>query len=149
MLEITDYIAAEEASSASFSSLATPHTIAAGKSLYKKLLHHPEPVPSTTTCSRCGARHPGDSSPASRQLHCKAYGKKCSACEKSHHFAQVCKSRPKNREQVASPPGHSPPTGAVLSDSARFYAMQTSAPSTYHHLVPYISALGTAGPFPM
>ena len=24
--------------------------------------------------------------------------------------------------------------------------MQTSAPSTYHHLVPYISALGTAGP---
>ena len=146
LLEITDYIAAEEASSASFSSLATPHTIAAGKSSYKKLLHHPEPLPPTTTCSHCGARHPGDSSPASRQLHCKAYGKKCSACEKSHHFAQVCKSKPKNREQVPSPPSHSPLTGAVLSDSARFYAMQTSAPSTYQHLVPYISALGTAGP---
>ena len=146
LLEVTDYIAAEEASSASFSSLATPHTIAGGKSSYKKQLQHPELTLPTTTCSHCGARHAGDSSPASRQLHCKAYGKKCSSCEKSHHFAQVCKSRPKNREQAAGPPGHSPVTGAVLSDSARFYAMQASAPSTYHHLVPYISALGTAGP---
>ena len=47
---------------------------------------------------------------------------------------------------MAGPPGPSLVTGAVLSDTATFYAMQTSAPSTYQHLIPYISALQISGP---
>ena len=154
LTDIVDYIAAEEASSASFATLSNPHTIAANRSTYNKLKHTKppgaDPSPSTSKCSHCGGRHPGDSSQASRQAHCKAYGKKCTQCKKLYHYATVCKSGSKPPTSAAStvtaPPDQGPVTGAVLSDTAMFYAMQTTAPSTQADLVPYVAALKSEGP---
>ena len=100
-----DYIAAEEASLASFSCLTT-NTIAASKSSYKQLqstLPDKSDSPALRKCRHCGNKHLGDSSPASRQEHCKAYGNKCSKCEKSHHVPKMCRSSPRAAGVLSSP----------------------------------------------
>ena len=125
---VVDYIAAEEASSASFSSLTHSNTLAGQKSTYKnqsRTQGTTEPLP-LTKCSHCGNKHPGDNSSDSRKQHCKAYNKKCTKCAKLHHFAGVCKSTPQNAAAVT---GDSV-TGGLLA-SANFYAMVASAPTTH------------------
>ena len=65
---VVDYIAAEEASLASFSRL-TANTIAATKSSYKQLQSSPpdrSDSPDLRKCRHCGNKHLGDSSPASK-----------------------------------------------------------------------------------
>lgn len=58
LMDTVDYIAAEEASSASFNTLLQPHTIVAGKSTYAR--QKQAPAPSTTAlrppckCPVCG-----------------------------------------------------------------------------------------------
>ena len=54
---LVDYIAAEEASSASFSNMSDVHTIAGTKSSYKQM-QKAEPV----VCRFCGGKHSGDES---------------------------------------------------------------------------------------
>ena len=104
---------ADEASSASFSSFSSPHTIAGTRSSYKRLQTQRDCRTEPIKCRFCGGRHPGDMSSSSRQQHCKAYDKKCTSCDKPHHFASVCRSTPKTTAAtMATPPG--PVTGALV-----------------------------------
>ena len=75
--EVVDYIAAEEASSASFSGMSPSTTIAGARSSYKKLQTSRNEELEHHICRHCGRKHQGDGSPDSRQQHCKAYNKKC------------------------------------------------------------------------
>ena len=102
LVEIVDYIAAEEASTASFSNMSDDHTIAGTKSSYKQLRSHQHEKVEPVLCRFCGGKHPGDMSPSSRQQHCKAFNKKCSKCAKQHHFAVVCQSAPKTAAPLST-----------------------------------------------
>ena len=149
--DVVDYIAAEEASSQSFSSLNSPHTIAAAKSSYKQLHtgkgQTPDP-PRQDKCRYCGGRHPGDRSLNSRKEHCKAFDKTCSKCEKLHHFSSVCRSTAKAAAAAVKTDSTESVTGAMVSDAAvsSFYAMQSVAPTNHTHLSSYAAALKQAGP---
>ena len=93
-----DYIAAEEASFASFSRLTThTTTIAAAKSSYKQ--------PQSTLSDK------SDPPALRRCRHCKAYGNKCSKCDKSHHLPKVCRSSPRAAAVISSQvEQHGPPS---------------------------------------
>ena len=146
---VIDYIAAEEASSASFSSLSTTNTIAGSKSSYKKQHSYQTDKGDQTKCKYCGGKHPGDQGSSSRQQHCKAYNKTCTNCERLHHFASVCRSPPKTAAAAGMATTTDTVTGALLTDtmaSAGFYAMQTVAPTSSEQLSPYIAALRADGP---
>ena len=147
---VIDYIAAEEASSASFSSLTNPQTIAASKSSYKQQQSNtlvPSDPPKLDKCQHCGGRHPGDSSQASRKQHCRAFDKKCTKCEKLHHFAPVCRSTPKTTAATITPVADNV-TGAMVSNvaSASFYAIQSEVPTNHTQLTSYAAALRADGP---
>ena len=77
---IVDYIAAEEASTASFSYMSTVHTLAGTKSAYKQQTSQRSNTTETpmNKCTYCGNKHEGNSSPVSQKQFCKAYDKKCS-----------------------------------------------------------------------
>ena len=63
LTDIVDYIAAEEASSASFSNMS-PQIIAGQKSSYKKQNSHqstPMDTPALSKCTHCGGKHQGNS----------------------------------------------------------------------------------------
>ena len=131
---IIDYIAAEEASFASFASLQHPHTVAANKSSYIKLKRDrqlEETPPANTKCTHCGGRHPGDNSPPSRRIHCKAYGKKCSNCDKPHHFPGVCKSRKKitSAAGTVTTQADQTITGSITDPSAALFHAMATPPS--------------------
>ena len=148
--DFIDYIAAEEASSASFSSLTNPHTIAASKSSYKQQQSNtvvPSDPPKQDKCKHCGGRHPGDSSQASRKQHCRAFDKKCTKCEKLHHFAPVCRSTAKTTAATISPVADNV-TGAMVSNvaSASFYAIQSEVPTNHTQLTSYAASLRADGP---
>ena len=69
---IVDYITAEEASSASLSSISSVHTLAGTKSTYKqqnspRLNSNDNP---NNKCKYCGSRHDGNVSPGSRKQFC-------------------------------------------------------------------------------
>ena len=72
--EIVDYVAAEQASLSSFSTLQSPHTIAAQFS-YKQLHRKPQDSLQNFKCRYCESKHPGVES---RKEHCKVFDKKCS-----------------------------------------------------------------------
>ena len=148
--EVVDYVAAEEASSASFSGMSSASTIAGTKSSYKQLHSGQKEEPEQHICRFCGRKHQGDSSPESRQHHCKAYDKKCRKCGKMHHLANVCKSSPKSAAVIVPMTTQSDPmNGAITStshSSAAFYAMQTDPPTKSEHLQPYLAALSADGP---
>ena len=139
---VVDYIAAEEASTASFSCMSPTNTIALQKSSYKKQNSQQTPQADNvvTKCTHCGGKHPGTNNSESRKQHCKAFDKKCTKCSKLHHFANVCKSSP----TVAATTADSVTGGLVTS--AAFYAMQTEPPVKYNQLYPYIAALKQEGP---
>ena len=99
LADVVDYIAAEEASSASFSNLNNPITTTiAAQSTFKRqqqlLIRAANDAITPNKCKHCGGRHPGDNSPASREQNCKAFGKTCTKCGKPNHFAPVCRSSP-------------------------------------------------------
>ena len=139
-----DYIDAEEVSSASFSGMSTTNTIAGAKSSYKQLQARPQEKEGQARCKYCGGKHPGDSSPSSRQQHCRAYNKKCTSCDKLHHFTQVCRSSPKTAAAAMTTPPD-PVNGALTSSTtmslAIFYAMQSVPSTKSEHLPPYVAAL--------
>ena len=66
--EIVDYVAAEEASLSSFSTLQSPHTIAA-QSSYKQVHRQQQETPPNFKCRYCGSKHPGHRSVDSRKEH--------------------------------------------------------------------------------
>ena len=140
---IVDYIAAEEASTASFSSMSTVHTLAGTKSAYKQQTSQRSNVNEApmNRCTHCGNKHEGNNSPGSRKQFCKAYDKKCSKCSKLHHFVNMCKST----SQVAAAVVEDSVTGGLLS-SAEFYAMQVAVPTKFEQLRPLIAALQQYGP---
>ena len=141
---VVDYIAAEEASSASFSSINSAHTLGGQKSSYKKqtsLLSQGNETSIMLKCTHCGSRHQGNSSVESRKLNCKAYDKKCTKCSKSHHFANVCKSS----SPTAAAAVTDSVTGGLVTPNA-FYAMQSEVPSRYAQLQPFIASLRQSGP---
>ena len=142
---VVDYTAAEEASSASFSTLSSAHTIALQKSSYKKQTSQLTPHNETSSgkCTHCGGKHPGTGSVEHRKQYCKAYDKKCTKCSKAHHFANVCKSAPAVVATTTTTPDSV--TGALITSGA-FYAMQSVPPSRHDHLHPYIAALCQEGP---
>ena len=87
LADVVDYIAAEEASSASFSTLNNPITSTIGaQSTFRKqqqlLLRATNDTITPNKCKHCGGRHAGDNSPASREQNCKAFGKTCTKCGK-------------------------------------------------------------------
>ena len=158
--DVVDYIAAEEASSASFSTLNSAHTIA-GQSTFKRQqqqqLQQQQQQNNTdpSKCRYCGGRHPGDSSQSSRKQHCKAFDKTCTKCGKLHHFAPVCRSTPKTTAAVTTtntaPTSSSTTdnvTGAMVANpySANFYAMQSEVPTNHIQLKSYAAALKADGP---
>ena len=143
---VVDYIAAEEASLASFSTISSSHTIGAQKSTYKKQVSHGPAAngnPGMPKCTHCGGKHQGDQSVESRKQYCRAYDKKCTKCSKPHHFANVCKSSPPTAAATITPDASV--TGGLIA-SAAFYAMQTEVPSRYTQLQPFIAILQQAGP---
>ena len=152
--EVVDYIAAEEASSASFSALSDTNTIAAQSSYRQQQSGHRADQARQDKCGYCGAKHSGDNSSNSRKQHCKAFDKKCSKCERSHHFASVCRSGPRTTSAAAAtaaaPQGASanPVNGALITTTTAsgFYAMVTTAPTNHSHLHAYTAALGMEGP---
>ena len=79
----------------------------------------------------------------SRRQFCKAYDKKCTKCNKLHHFAVVCRSNPQTAAVITDTED---PVAAGLLSSAGFYAMTSSPPTTYVHLQPVIASLGQSGP---
>ena len=141
--QVVDYIAAEEASSASFSTLSESNTIAANSS-YKqqqvgsKMDQNRQDQSKQDKCGYCGGRHNGDNSPSSRKQHCRAFDKKCSKCERPHHFASVCRSGPKPAAAAAAttatpkPDSDNPVNGALITSptSSNLYAMVTNLPRT-------------------
>ena len=149
--EVVDYIAAEEASSASFSGMSPSTTIAGARSSYKKLQTIRDEELEQHICRHCGRKHQGDGSPDSRQHYCKAYNKKCNNCSRMHHLANVCRSSPK-AAAVTTPPTTRPDpvngaiTSAPANFSAGFYSMQIDPPTKSEHLQPYLAALSADGP---
>ena len=125
---IVDYIAAEEASSASFSSMSNVHTLAGTKSTYKQQASQRPNSGNTPMmkCKHCGSKRDGNGSPTNRKQSCKAYDKKCTKCSKLHHFANVCKSS----SQVTAAITDDSVTGGLIS-SAEFYALQVTAPTKF------------------
>ena len=150
LTDVVNYIAAEEASSASFSALSDVNTIA-GQSSYKQQQSGKD---KQDKCGYCGGKHAGDNSPSSRKQHCKAFDKKCSKCERPHHFASVCRSAPKSAAAAAvttAAPKNDPDNlvnGALMTSATAnaFYAMVTDVPTHHTHLQAYTAALGTEGP---
>ena len=147
---VVDYIAAEEASSASFSALSESSTIA-GQSTYRQQ-HQNNPRGDQVKqdkCGYCGGKHVGDNSPSSRKQHCKAYEKKCSKCERLHHFASVCRSNPKPASAAATTTpkvdSDNAVTGALIT-SHSFYAMVSEVPTNHSQLYSYAAALSSDGP---
>ena len=64
-------------------------------------------------------------------------------------MAAVCKSGTKPPAAASAAAVKQEPdsvTGAILSDTAVFYAMQTTTPSSHKDLIPYVAALKTEGP---
>ena len=145
--EIVDYVAAEEASLSSFSTLQSPHTIAA-QSSYKQLHRKPQDSLQNFKCRYCGSKHPGDRSVESRREHCRAFDKKCSKCSKLHHFASVCRSSAQTPTSPPATTNDTATTGALLSSETvcNFYSMQQTAPSRHTELSKYIAALQKTGP---
>jgi len=144
---IVDYIAAEEASSASFSSMSSKNTIAGSKSTYKQQTGQrstSNDLPIMVMCTHCGTKHRGNSSPSSRKQFCKAYDKKCTKCSKSHHFANVCKSA-SSVAAITTTTDDDSVTGALMA-SAAFYATQSVVPTSYDQLRPYVASLMQDGP---
>ena len=152
LASIVDYIAAEEASSASFLSMSDHHTVAGNKSAYKRQHfqrtgnHDPSLL---VKCGHCGSKHQGDNTNISRKQFCKAFDKKCSKCGKSHHFANVCRSSQQTNHVgpvVAATNAPDEPVTGALTVSAGFYAMQSTTPTRYEHLSPFIASLRHDGP---
>ena len=143
---VVDYIAAEEASSASFLNMSA-HTIAGARSAYKQQHSGANDSSQLSKCKHCGSKHQGDGSPSSRKQFCKAYDKKCSKCTKSHHFANVCRSTPSQSTgaPVVAATTDDSVTGALMV-SANFYAMQTTIPTRHEQLYPFIASLSQDGP---
>ena len=141
---IVDYIAAEEASSASFSTLSLANTMAGTKSSYKQQQNKRPETDSglhLVKCKHCGGKHEGNESRTSRQQYCKAFDKKCTKCGKMHHFANVCRSSAPTAAAVTD----GSVTGGLIS-SANFYAMQTTCPTTFEQLRPFVGYLSQEGP---
>ena len=103
------------------------------------LLPIPEVQP-VFTCTHCGSKHRVNSSPSSRKQFCKAYKKKCTKCEKLHHFANVCKSSPKSAAAIVD----DSVTGALMT-SAAFYATQSVVHTHYNQLCPFIASFHQDG----
>ena len=151
--EVVDYIAAEEASSASFSTLNEFNTIAAHSTYRQQQAGSKVDQNKQDKCGYCGGRHGGDNSPTSRKQHCKAFDKKCSKCDRPHHFASVCRSGPKPAAAAATtvtPKANTdnPVNGALITSptSNSFYAMVTEVPTDHTHLYAYAAALSADGP---
>ena len=150
LADVVDYIAAEEASSASFSSIGTANTVAA-QSAFKKLQLHLKPTAGNLPVEKykhCGGRHAGDNSSSSRKLHCKAYGKVCTRCGKANHFATVCRSTALTSAPAAttdtSPTAMDNVTGAIMEPtvSSGLYACLSQPPNNQS----YAAALKADGP---
>ena len=151
--EVVDYIAAEEASSASFSTLNESNTIAAHSTYRQQQAGSKVDQNKQDKCGYCGGRHGGDNSPTSRKQHCKAFDKKCSKCDRPHHFASVCRSGPKPAAAAATTvtpkaDTDNPVNGALITSptSNSFYAMVTEVPTDHTHLYAYAAALSADGP---
>ena len=153
LADVVDYIAAEEASSASFSSLNNPTaTTIAAQSTFRKqqqLLQRGTGDANTPNkCKHCGGRHAGDNSPTSREQHCKAFGKTCTKCGKLNHFAPVCRSS----AAPITPPNNTTAkdsvTGALVDPMVpnSFYALQTSPPTNHSHLKLFSDSMKESGP---
>ena len=143
LMDTVDYIAAEEASSASFNTLLQPHTIVAGKSTYAR--QKQAPAPSTTAlrppckCPVCGGTQ--DCTLGDCSTLWKKWGSSCRQCLGLNHFAAVCRSQQTNpaAAPLTTPPATvaaakqdaDPITGDLITDPAVFYAMQTSAPASH------------------
>ena len=57
------------------------------QSLYKRQFKDKDKL-----CLNCGQKRHGNGSQKDREKECKAFGKKCTKCSKTNHFASVCKS---------------------------------------------------------
>ena len=155
LADVVDNIAAEEASSASFSSIRTANTVATQSAFKKLQLQLLKPTTGNLPaekCKHCGGRHAGDNSPSSRKLHCKAYGKVCTRCGKASHFATVCRSTAVTSAPAATTDTSSTAmdnvTGAMMEPtvSSGFYACLSQPPSNHKQLKSYAAALKADGP---
>ena len=154
LASVVDYIAAEEASSASFSTFNSPNATIAGQSTFKKQQHQQlrpagHDLPPLDKCKHCGGRHVGDGSPTSRKQHCKAYGKVCNRCGKPNHFPSVCRSAPNTAAGMPTMNvDKEGVTGALMTPvvSNNFYALQTTPPTNLSHLKSYAAVLRMDGP---
>ena len=102
--DIMRYVEAKEAGKRSASKIMGNTQNACGsRSTYKKALKI-KPT-NETACSFCGKSGHGKSAPVNtRKKQCQAYGKTCSHCGLSNHFASVCRMKAYGLTKVKSSP---------------------------------------------
>ena len=81
----------------------------------------------------------------SRKQYCKAVDKKCSKCQRLHHFASVCRAVPKAASTTTS--AETEVTGGLTLDHSPAYFYAMSAPPTQaSQLSSYAATLANLGP---
>ena len=93
LAELVTYISAEESAMSETLRLSAPDSDISRirQSSYKS--NKSQSSPASPKCKFCGgARHTQANTAEDRQRLCKAFGKKCTNCQKLNHFASVCQS---------------------------------------------------------
>ena len=80
-------------------------------------------------CKNCGAGPHGDGGRAAREKDCKAFGKTCSKCKKSDHFASVCKSSMPQTNAITERKEEDEPS--ATNNALSFFAIQNVIPSSH------------------
>eukprot|EP00794_Sanderia_malayensis_P002921 gene2921-3373_t len=93
--EVMKFVEAKEAGKRSAHRLVET---CAARSLYKhgkqETLRHTKTQFATKECTYCGqAGHGKNAPPHKRRNACPAYGKLCTSCSRSNHFASVCRGK--------------------------------------------------------
>lgn len=111
--DVVTLIEAKESGKRSASRLLDSHTTdvvstAASRSRYRRdqrdsRVHKLQSKPQEELCFYCGLAGHGTRAPAKeRRTTCKAYGHKCTLCDREHHYESVCKSASKTEIKSVS-----------------------------------------------
>ena len=136
--EALRYVEAKESGKRSASRLVegSPATTAAGVSSYKRyerlrVQNNPDGRRPPSTCGYCGKAGHGNSK-QERAKKCPAFGKKCTKCGITHHFANVCRQSSRHPANPSSP--------NALDDSVAIFdslcCTNDAAPVSNAHSIP-------------